>query len=422
MHKEFLEYKNPKKGGVYMFKGLVKLSCALALALFLLLPSGAQAGIPGDLPAPWISHQNTETKSWVLYSYWDLRDRETLVQVTNPTPFNVAIHVQVFDSNQNCLEFDFQDTLTGFDTHVYNLRSLDRNNGVPLAAPDLSNGYGFVAISVVTDVAGCIISDEEFGCPFDPNLGLIGNFRIIDDAGYEYRTNSVGISRQELFAGDDDDGFLNFISTVASGYHFNFNSISGTPQFSDVVGIPSIISINPTTGVIEVFAGSPIFAGFRPVMYDTIENPISCPQVAFACAQNANFIRDTLLELTGLTATVGFNLGVNQAIPNSRGSDPMCLGTDPAGWMDIDNLVFFFDPAGQIIEPFLTVLGNFFVGFVGLNNGSDRGSMDSWWHRACVADVKDFLDEFSASLEPGDILFPFTCIPFSGLIENEPVF
>lgn len=50
--------------------------------------------------------------------------------------------------------------------------------------------------------SGVVLNDGEYGMVVvtatamgvidDTNLNLIGNFRIVDDAGYEYRTNSAG--------------------------------------------------------------------------------------------------------------------------------------------------------------------------------------------------------------------------------------
>lgn len=125
----------------------------------------------------------TDTGSYILVSVFDLRDRESFVQVTNTSGAPVTTHVQIFTANGNCRENDFFDTYTGNDSHVYNMSDIQTNIGTPSGVVLNDGDYGMV---VVTATAGGVI-DETF-------LNLIGNFRIDDDAGYEYRTNSAAFS------------------------------------------------------------------------------------------------------------------------------------------------------------------------------------------------------------------------------------
>ena len=251
-----------------------------------------------------------------LYFFWDLRDRQSFFQVTNTASAALTVHVQVFNAATGCTEFDYLDTYTGNDTHLYDVSDLDRNNLVPLGAPVLTGGFGFVAVSILT-----VSLDDEV---------LIGNFRVIDDEGYEYRVNA---------AGNFEGGH------TTSEYTFNFNDIDST-ILSDVVGIPVRLNTDDDD---DVEAGLGITTKFNPVtLFDDAENPISCPPVTFACAPTT------------------FDLGINQFIVNSKGENSICLGTDTNGYVDL------------LLEP-LVGDADFFVGFIGLNNGDGTGSMDVWW-------------------------------------------
>ena len=61
--------------------------------------------------------------------FFDLRDRESFIQLTNVFSFEVFVHVQIFDVNNDCIENNFYDTYTGNDTHVYNMRDILTNDG-----------------------------------------------------------------------------------------------------------------------------------------------------------------------------------------------------------------------------------------------------------------------------------------------------
>ena len=122
------------------------------------------------------------------FAYYDLRNRKTYIQVTNketedpealPT---LCLHIQIFQQDQGCSELDFEDELTPNDTVIYDLDNIIRNDGseVPINLGD--DSYGFVAISAYQ------CGNRGVDGLNDP---LIGNFRIIDDAGYEYRMNLV---------------------------------------------------------------------------------------------------------------------------------------------------------------------------------------------------------------------------------------
>ena len=258
-----------------------------------------------------------------LVGYWDLRDRDTYFQVTNTSSGPVTIHIQIYNAGNSCAEFDYFDTLTPRDTHIYNVASLDRNNGAPLAAPDLTGGNGIIGVSV---------SPQG-----DNDNVLTGNFRIIDNAGYEYRTN---------MAGEGHNGY--------SGIQkINFNNVDGS-TLADLV----VITYYEDNDTIY-----PTLSIWDPVIYDQNENPISCPPVLTGCFSNIDelFFFDTF----GFTNN-RLNVGINQAVTNSKGAPSLCLGTDTVGHLELYR-EFIDAPFEQGDEGAI---------FIGLNNGSSTGSMD----------------------------------------------
>ncbi len=298
----------------------IVLAAALALTP-LVSPEKAFGGIPTISGIP-----RTDLGAPVLVSFWDLRGgRTSMVQVTNPNPTPQRIHVQVFTaSDQECAEFDFFDDLTPFDTHVYDLSALTRNNGSPLAAPDLSGGHGILAVLAVG-------ADDSF----DSNGTLTGNFTVDDPAGYRYRTNSAG-----LFASS---------SPRIPVFYFNFSDL-GTTTSSDVVIVPLVRNGN------SVF---PIPSVLRVTLFDENENPISCPDLFLGCPFGEPLF-------PGIETALDF--GINELIGNSQGGPSMCLGSEPAGYVELSLSSIPFGGEG---------LG--YAGFVGLNNNGDFGSMDSWY-------------------------------------------
>ena len=116
----------------------------LFLCLFLVLPIYAQAGSSTDD----VQLIQTDLAATQLSAYYDLRERHSYIQVTNVTSSNVNIHVQIFQQDRGCTELNFDDTLTGNDTVVYDLENLIKNNGNPAPVNLQDDSYGYV---VVTD-------------------------------------------------------------------------------------------------------------------------------------------------------------------------------------------------------------------------------------------------------------------------------
>ena len=96
----------------------------------------------GTAPLP-----TSDNPSFQLTAFYDLRDRESFIQVTNVTPGSITLHVQIFNTGFDCVENNFYDSLTGNDTHVYNMRDIQTNNLAPSGVNLLPDAYGFVVIS-----------------------------------------------------------------------------------------------------------------------------------------------------------------------------------------------------------------------------------------------------------------------------------
>jgi len=276
-----------------------------------------------------------------LLAYFDLRNRESFVQITNVDDEVVTLHIQIFNVDQDCNENNFFDNYTVNDTHIYNMRDILTNDGDPSGVVLPENAYGFVAL-----------------IPFGSNGELIGNFRIIDEIGYEYRTNLQSPASTTSSSG----------STVFfSNYHFNFNQSAGI-TFSDIVGITY------DNGQGEVFASNPTDA-FQLLDIDIVNNNeviFSCRNVIFACIDEDNPRQEELLEFVsdnteGSASVASFEYGINEAIPHSKSGELLCPGNNiTEGIVNLNQ-----------ISLNSTSFSARFHAYVGLNNGNGRGSMDS---------------------------------------------
>ncbi len=279
--------------------------------------------------APFYPILESNSGSFQLFYYWDQRDRKSTVQVFNASASPIRIHVQIFVANSTgveCRESDFFDDLTSFDSHIYDLRNIQSNTGLPTGIAPMPDGtFGFLAITMV----------DAAGSPIVSNPVLQGSFRIIDEAGYEYRSSPAGLRSA--------------VAPTTDTYSFNFNTL-GSTTFSDVVGIPIVWSA-PGFGI--PIAGPNIGAKFNPFIFDEDESDVSCTPVTFSCS------------------ATGMNRGINIAIPNTKDNSRMCVTTTPKGLINLQPPV----PFG--LDPSLTQ-AQLFIGFIGLNNGSNMGSMESF--------------------------------------------
>lgn len=308
---------------------LSKIKYFLLLAILLILPLQANAG-NGMYPII----DQTDSGSDRLVAYWDTQGRDSFIQVTNTSSSNVQIHVQVFDVTSpftECEECNFDDSLTGYDTHVYDIENLITNDmGDPVCTELGPGGHGMIVISANPDQ-----SDNS----------LIGMFRIIDESGYEYRANAS--SPQDYGSNYADHGLVNF--STANGN--NLSDLVGL-AYEDLDNNNFSVFASPTTAA---NFGSP---ENEILIWDADEDDISCSPTYFACG----------FTLNGSSA---MNRGVDNALPNSHGDlNRVCassiLNSNSSGWLDL---------------PFTGFSGgaDHFVGYIGLNNGDGTGSMDSWW-------------------------------------------
>jgi len=158
---------------------LSKIKIILFVLSFVFL-SAAQgfSGSSFDVPV-------SDTSDRILFGFFDLRERETFIQVTNvdTDPAGHNVHIQIYDVSNNCNENNFFDLYTVNDTHIYNLRDIKTNDGNDSGVTLADGAYGvFVAYG-----------------KSNPSQVLIGNLRILDNHGYEYRTNLQGTEMNPYF-------------------------------------------------------------------------------------------------------------------------------------------------------------------------------------------------------------------------------
>jgi len=295
------------------------------------------------------------------------RDRETYIQITNTgndlnpsdgfRTGNLTLHVQIFNVDDNCNENNFFDVYTPADTHIYNMRDILTNNGTPSGVVLPENAYGIVSVGVI----------QADGTGFDePTDSLIGNVRILDIAGYEYRTNITSDTVSGNFLG-------NFLPNEVT---FNFNTKSGV-TLSDVVGINYTKGDDDDDGEIAAADILDINTGWSVDIYNNNEVAQSCRNIIFACVDQDNPLLEELLEEVASGGDFGasvasFEYGINNAIPHSRGSELLCPGNITSE--GIVNMRLETTTAG---DPNRIS----FIGYIGLNNGNGRGSFDSFWYQ-----------------------------------------
>ena len=299
---------------------------------------------------PVFQAPNTDASDDSMFGFFDLRERETFIQITNvdtTAPGN-NIHIQIFDVSNNCNENNFFDFYTVNDTHVYNLRDIVTNDGNDSGVVLPDGAYGvFVASSEGSNSSNSL--DKE----------ITGNLRILDNNGYEYRTNLQGE--------DDSSNDISFLSTFAT---FNFNSESGV-ILSDIVGIPfDDDGDDPTEQLIANVLD--IWDNLDVDIYNLNEIPFSCRNVVFACVNQEHPLYEELLEEVantgGSSSVASFEYGINEAIPHSKGGELLCPGNQISdGFVRIEIIRRGDDTDSEGIY------------FVGLNNGNGRGSIDALW-------------------------------------------
>ena len=321
-----------------------------------------------------------------LVYFVDTRQRNSFVQVTNTTSRGINIHVQLFDLNNEvaqCNQCNFGDMLTPNDTHVYDVSDMRSNtcdgpNCVPVIAGGVSecglddDHYGFVVISFDSYKDGGDSCDGQSGC-FVEGGPLIGMFRVIDESGYEYRTNAAGkevLSGYGMWVGSDEEILVRRDGKKSWDDLVNFELADGN-NLADLVGITFWELDHATVNADPLVGTSFGFDLTDPILiYRENEIPNSCNETTFTCAPG------------------NFDKGIDQSLPNSLGQvNQVCttsrLPENSSGWLHMPFSGFFCLPPLGDASTFKCIdsirKNLFFVGFVGLNNGDGTGSMDSWW-------------------------------------------
>jgi len=315
----------------------------------------------------------TDIPGDTLVYFFDLRDRETFIQLTNsnfdvnpafppqkgvsPTPdvgVDNRVHIIIFDVSTDCVENNFFDVYTPNDTHVYNMRDIQTNDGNPSGVVLPDGAYGFVfAVAVNADGTSNTSADM-----------FLGNIRMMDDNGYEYRTNAVV---------EPDHGLSDIIGAL--GY-FNFNTLGGV-TLSDIIGVAySDITFGPNDGGIEVAEITENFAMVNVDIFDNAENIFSCRNVIYACVNEDSIRLEELLEAaaedsSGSASVARSEYGINNAIPHSKGGELLCPGNTVSEGFVRFEVLNFIDVVPDTFKEF--------VMFIGLNNGNGRGSLDTMW-------------------------------------------
>lgn len=328
-----------------------------AFALCLTPLKNVNAGILED-----IDELETDIPGDTLVFFFDLRDRETFIQITNTNfdPGNTddigvdqRLHIQIFNVSTNCIENNFFDVYTPNDTHIYNLRDIQTNDGNPSGVVLPDGSYGFV-FAVAVNADGTSNGSADL---------FIGNLRMIDDNGYEYRTNSV-IEPSNSFQDVHNRGY------------FNFNTVGGV-TLSDVIGVVyDDIDSGPNSGSVEVSEITENFAMVNVDVFDNAENIFSCRNVIYSCVNEDSPRLEELLEVAtensaGSASVARSEYGINNAVPHSKGGELLCPGnTISEGFVSFELLNLTEVPENTIDD---------FVVFIGLNNGNGRGSLDTLW-------------------------------------------
>ena len=119
----------------------------IILILTVVFPINAISGGLIDRPDTDLANSGILRLNIQLSAYYDLRNRESYIQITNISSTSQTIHVQIFQHDRNCSELDFFDELTPNDTVIYDMNNIVKNNGstVPINLQD--DSYGYVVIT-----------------------------------------------------------------------------------------------------------------------------------------------------------------------------------------------------------------------------------------------------------------------------------
>ena len=288
---------------------------------------------------------------------------------------DITVHIQIFDVSNNCNENNFFDVYTPNDTHVYNMRDIQTNDGNDSGVVLPAGAYGFVfALVIEPPLAGEPAS--EVGTIWNDAEVLIGNLRILDNNGYEYRTNGQS---ENAFDPEDDP-------LERRGF-FNYNTNGGI-TLSDIVGVVFNDQGDGEEGPDGEVVVADVLENFAVVdidIYDLNEVPFSCRDVIFSCVDEESPLIPELLEKaadesSGSASVARAEYGINNAIPHSKGGELLCPGNNISEGFVIMEIVNNNPPGLENPDDFAV--------WVGLNNGNGRGSMDALW----IESLEEFVE------------------------------
>ncbi|NIP31775.1 MAG: hypothetical protein GTO02_11595 [Candidatus Dadabacteria bacterium] len=322
----------------------------LVVALILAVPTHVYSGAAPEPASFLISRTDaitTETDYEQIFAVYDLRDRKSYIQVTYPDsigpgskPSTIPIHVQIFQHDRGCDELNFFDELTLNDTVVYDMDNIVRNDGSNVPVNLAEDSYGYVVVTIVEP--GGSVRDFEV---------ILGNFRIIDDAGYEYRTNMPWQPIRNKLDVKSTNSFV-----------LNFNTVDGANQ-ADIYAF-GVRDLNTDASFENLDEG----LTFSVFVFDMNEEPLSCDQVNFACGNNMYY-------------------GINDDYPASKGGPVLCegggLSNPDGGFISLEDATHTGLPDFHLDE---VLSFDHFLGFIGINNGDGTGSMDTWYQRRRLLD------------------------------------
>ena len=299
----------------------------------------------------------------MLFGFFDLRDRESFMQVTSLDTSDTVLHVQVFNVGMDCNENNFFDVYTPNDTHVYDMRNILTNDGNPAGFVLPEGAYGIIVVSSVQGVGQNFLKGSK----------IFGNQRILDVAGYEYRTNMVA----RISGGDVLLPFGDLDISI------NFNTEGGI-LLSDIVGfaVSGNRAGDDDDGEVTIDLVNDFWLADIDI-YNLDEVPFSCRNVIFACMDQDNPRLEELLENASNSddspgaSVASFEYGINNAIPHSKGGELLCPNNNIS-----EGMITISAPCFQcaFTTSRTSITGRFII-YIGLNNGNGRGSMDSYWFR-----------------------------------------
>lgn len=306
------------------------------LILFCLFGQQAYSGSPGPIKL-------TDGGADRVVYYFDTRNRSSHIQLANLSNLPVRVRVQIFTVNTtivSCEEIDFFDDYSGFDVHTYDMSALVANDAPGLGASLEPNAYGFVVISRSTGTTDA----------------LSGTMRIIDNSGHEFRANAAAPE-----SGSTDGSAEGII---------NFSNANGHSS-SEVIGFTYTVLDSDT-----VYASSGVQSLFGDVIppdqisiQDEFENDFSCSPRLFSCSDENS------------------NIAIDNSLPNTKGEPNRVCNTSIIDVANDSGYLRMPFESYICTDPFVALPGpgnlcpadTYFVGFVGLTNGTGSGTFDSWW-------------------------------------------